>query len=377
MATAMRRHGPRRPDDAVPFGIRVAAAFAWRLLLLAAAVAVLAHVAATLRLVVVPAVLAVFLAVLLDPLKRRLERTPLPSGAAAAAAMVVFLLVIGGTFALLAPAVVDELDTLQADVEEGARQVLEWAGEGPLNTTDAQIEDVIAGATGRLEDNAGAVSSGVLSGAALVAEVIAGLLLAVILTFFFLKDGGRLWQWVLRRAGQDRRAGMEAIGERIWTTLGLYLRGVLIVAAFDAVFIGLALVLVGVPLALPLTVITFIAAFVPIVGAIVAGAAATLVALVSGGLDEALIVLAAVIVIQQLESQLLSPIVIGRAVALHPGVVLVAVTAGAVTFGVIGAAIAAPIAAVIKAATTVLATGNGEVAPPANEAEQKTTSKPA
>ncbi len=342
-----------------------------------AAVAVLAHVAATLRLVVVPAVLAVFLAVLLDPLKRRLERTPLPSGAAAAAAMVVFLLVIGGTFALLAPAVVDELDTLQADVEEGARQVLEWAGEGPLNTTDAQIEDVIAGATGRLEDNAGAVSSGVLAGAALVAEVIAGLLLAVILTFFFLKDGGRLWQWVLRRAGQDRRAGMEAIGERIWTTLGLYLRGVLIVAAFDAVFIGLALVLVGVPLALPLTVITFIAAFVPIVGAIVAGAAATLVALVSGGLDEALIVLAAVIVIQQLESQLLSPIVIGRAVALHPGVVLVAVTAGAVTFGVIGAAIAAPIAAVIKAATTVLATGNGEVAPPANEAEQKTTSKPA
>jgi len=347
--------GARRPDDAVPFVVRVGAAWAWRLLLIAAAVSAAAYAAAELRLLVLPAVVAVFLTVLLEPIKQRLVRAGMAAAAAALTALATFVLVFGAVFALLVPPVVDELDTLARDVEDGARRVLEWVSEGPLNADDTQVQAAFDGAIDRLQENVGAVGSGVLAGAALVVEMIAGLLLALVLTFFLLKDGDRLWRWILTRLRPPRRPTTDDLGRRIWATLGAYLRGIVIVALFDAVFIGLALVALGVPLALPLTVITFIGAFIPIAGAIAAGAAATLVALVTGGLDQALLVLAAVIVVQQVESQLLSPVVLGRAVKLHPGVVLMAVTAGAIIYGVIGAALSAPIAAVIRTAATAAA----------------------
>jgi len=347
--------GARRPDDSVPFGVRVGAAWAWRLLLIAAAVSAAAYAAAELRLLVIPAVVAVFLTVLLEPVKQRLMRAGMAAAAAALTALATFVLVFGAVFALLVPPVVDELDTLARDVEDGARRVLEWISEGPLNADDTQVQAALDGTVDRLQENFGAVGSGVLAGTALVVEMIAGLLLALVLTFFFLKDGGRLWRWILTRLRPLRRPTTDDLGRRIWATLGAYLRGIVIVALFDAVFIGLALVALGVPLALPLTVITFIGAFIPIAGAIAAGAAATLVALVTGGLDQALLVLAAVIVVQQVESQLLSPVVLGRAVKLHPGVVLMAVTAGAIIYGVIGAALSAPIAAVIRTAATAAA----------------------
>jgi len=359
---------PRRPEDSIPFGVRVGAAWAWRLLLIAAAVSAAAYAAAALRLLVIPAVAAVFLTVLLEPVKQRLVRAGMAAAAAALTALVAFVLVFGGVFALLVPPVVDELDTLGRDVEDGARRVLEWVSEGPLNADDTQVQAALDGTIDRLQENFDAVGSGVLAGAALVVEMIAGLLLALVLTFFFLKDGGRLWRWILMRVRPPRRPTTDDLGRRIWATLGAYLRGIVIVALFDAVFIGLALVALGVPLALPLTVITFIGAFIPIVGALVAGAAATLVALVTGGPDQALLVLAAVIVVQQVESQLLSPVVLGRAVKLHPGVVLMAVTAGAVLYGVVGAALAAPVAAVIRTAATAAAPDGDPGSEPAAEA---------
>ena len=365
--------GARRPDDAVPFVVRVGAAWAWRLLLIAAAVSAAAYAAAELRLLVLPAVVAVFLTVLLEPIKQRLVRAGMAAAAAALTALIGFVVVFGAMFSLLVPPVVDELDTLGRDVEDGARRVLEWVSEGPLNADDTQVQAAFDGAIDRLQENVGAVGSGVLAGAALVVEMIAGLLLALVLTFFLLKDGDRLWRWILMRVRPPRRPTTEDLGQRIWATLGAYLRGIVIVALFDAVFIGLALVALGVPLALPLTVITFIGAFVPIVGALVAGAAATLVALVTGGLDQALLVLAAVIVVQQVESQLLSPVVLGRAVKLHPGVVLMAVTAGAILYGVVGAALAAPVAAVVRTAATA-ATPDGA---PGSEPPAEATTGPA
>ena len=345
----MSARDAQRPDDVVPFGVRVAAAWAWRLLLIAAATGVAAYVAATLRLVVVPAVLAVFLTVLLEPFKHRLERAGMATALAALVALAAAVVVLGGLLALLIPPVVDELDTLTRDVEAGASRVVEWVAEGPLNAGDGDVSAVVD----RLRDNVDVLGSGVLAGATLLAEAVAALLLALVFTFFLLKDGRRLWRWVLSRVPARRRPAAAELGRRIWATLGAYLRGVLIVALFDAVFIGLALVVLGVPLALPLTVVTFIGAFIPIVGALAAGAAATLVALVTGGVDQALLVLAAVIVVQQVESQILSPVVLGRAVKLHPGIVLVSVTAGAVLYGVVGAALATPVAAIIGAAATV------------------------
>ena len=337
------------PADRVPVVVRVAAAWSWRLLLIAAAVVTVAYVAAELRLVVIPAVLALFLAIVLDPLHRLLQRVGLPGGLAAVGSLLAFLGVLAGLFALLVPPVVDELGTLGDSLEDGARQVVDWLAEGPLNASDAQIQGAVDDAIARARDNAGAIGGGVLTGASLVGEVVVGLLLTLVLTFFLLKDGDRLWAWLLDRAGPERRDGFENRGRVVRARLGAYLRGVSIVALFDAVFIGLALVVIGVPFALPLAVLTFVTAYVPIVGATVAGAAATLVALVAGGVDDALLVLAAVVVVQQVESQLLSPVVVGRAVHLHPAVVLLAVTAGAIVYGVIGAALAAPLAAVVQA----------------------------
>ncbi len=308
-----------------------------------------ASVAAELRLVVIPAVLAVFLTILLDPLNWRLKRVGVPRALAALASLAAFLAVAAAVIAVLVPPVVDELDTLATDLEEGARRVLDWLADGPLNASDAQIQEALDDAVERIRDNVGAIGGGVLTGAALVVELVAGVVLTIVLAFFSLKDGDRMWEWVLHHAGGDRRQRLEQHGRRVRARLGAYLRGVVIVALFDAVFIGLALVIIGVPLALPLAVLTFVTAFVPIVGATVAGAAATLVALVAGGLDDALLVLAAVVVVQQVESQILSPVVVGRAVRLHPAAVLVAVTAGAVVYGVVGAALAAPLAAVVTA----------------------------
>jgi len=159
---------PRRPEDSIPFGVRVGAAWAWRLLLIAAAVSAAAYAAAALRLLVIPAVAAVFLTVLLEPVKQRLVRAGMAAAAAALTALVAFVLVFGGVFVLLVPPVVDELDTLGRDVEDGARRVLEWVSEGPLNADDTQVQAAFDGAIDRLQENVGAVGSGVLAGAALV-----------------------------------------------------------------------------------------------------------------------------------------------------------------------------------------------------------------
>jgi putative heme transporter len=339
----------RDSAERVPVALRVAAAWSWRLLLIGAAIVAAAYVAAELRLVVIPAVLAFFLTIVLDPLHRRLRRAGLSRGLAAIASLLAFLGVLAGLFALLVPPVVDELGTLGDSLEDGARQVLDWLAEGPLNVSDAQIQGALDDAVARARDNAGAIGSGVLTGASLVGEIAVGLLLTMVLSFFLLRDGDRLWAWLLDRAGAERREDVERRGRLVRARLGAYLRGVTLVALFDAVFIGLALVVIGVPFALPLAVLTFITAYVPIVGATVAGAAATLVALVAGGVEDALLVLAAVVVVQQVESQLLSPVVVGRAVRLHPAVVLLAVTAGAIVYGVVGAALAAPLAAAVQA----------------------------
>jgi predicted PurR-regulated permease PerM len=173
--------------------------------------------------------------------------------------------------------------------------------------------------------------------------------LALVLLFFLLKDGERIWGWVIDLVPSGHRDDARAIGDRAWATLGGYLRGVTLVALFDAVFIALTLIVVGVPFVLPLALLTFIGAYVPIVGAFVAGLAAVLVALVALGTQAALVVAAAVVVVQQVESNFFQPVVMGRTVRVHPVAILLAVTAGGVVGGIIGAIIATPIVGVAAA----------------------------
>ncbi|MGH3001372.1 MAG: AI-2E family transporter [Gaiellaceae bacterium] len=202
----------------------------------------------------------------------------------------------------------------------------------------------------------------VLSGTMIAVELAVGTLLALFLLFFFLKDGDRIWAWVVRLFPGDARADVEAIGRRGWKVLGGYLRGVSIVALVDAVLIGGALAVLGVPFALPLALLTFLGGFLPIVGANLAGFAAAMVALVSDGLLTALVVAAVVLVVQQLEGHLLQPLIVGRSVRLHPVAILLAITAGGVLWGIPGAFLAVPLTAVSAAAASHLRTGSDALA---------------
>jgi len=307
------------------------------------------YIAARLRLVVLPVLLALVLTTLLYPSVRRLKARGVPAAAAA-------LLVLAGSLASFAvvvsavvPRAVDELDELDIGITGGIDIVQRWASEGVLGISGDQLDTWLQRAEEQVRDNASGIAQGAVSGATLLLEVIVGLSLALVLLFFLLKDGERIWGWVIDLVPSGHRDDARAIGDRAWATLGGYLRGVTLVALFDAVFIALALIVVGVPFVLPLALLTFIGAYVPIVGAFVAGLAAVLVALVALGTQAALVVAAAVVVVQQVESNFFQPVVVGRTVRVHPVAILLAVTAGGVLGGIIGAIIATPIVGVAAA----------------------------
>jgi predicted PurR-regulated permease PerM len=360
-------------ESAVPRPLRLAAAYSWRLLLVAAAGVLLALTLVELRLVVLAVVLALFATALLRPPAQWLRRRGWPDGAAALAALAGALLVLAGVLVTILPPFVDQLDELGGTLREGIEDVGDELLGGPGNATERGLDDYLDSAAAQLEENAEAVAGGLFSGALLLLEVVVGLALALVLTFFFLKDGERIWAWVVGVSPARARADLTEIGQRSWRTLGGYLRGVTLVALFDAAFIGLALVVLGVPAALPLAVLTFLGAYIPIAGAVLTGVAAVLVALVADGLVTAGLVAAAVIVVQQIESNLLHPVVVGRAVALHPVATLLALTTGGVVAGVVGAILAVPLAAVAAQAGGYLREGpeRPETAGAVPEADQE------
>ena len=307
------------------------------------------YIAARLRLVVLPVLLALVLTTLLYPAVGRLKARGVPAAAAA-------LLVLAGSLASFAvvvsavvPRAVDELDDLDLGITGGIDIVQRWASDGVLGISGDQLDTWLQRAEEQIRDNASGIAQGAVSGATLLLEVIVGLSLALVLLFFLLKDGERIWGWVIDLVPSGHRDDARAIGDRAWATLGGYLRGVTLVALFDAVFIALTLIVVGVPFVLPLALLTFIGAYVPIVGAFVAGLAAVLVALVALGTQAALVVAAAVVVVQQVESNFFQPVVVGCTVRVHPVAILLAVTAGGVLGGIIGAIIATPIVGVAAA----------------------------
>ena len=351
-AETRRRTAPRplpqaliKGDDAVPRGLAVASAITLRLLIVAGGVILVALGAARMMMVVLPVIISLLLATLLVPAARRLEDRGWRPAPAAATVTALALLVFFGLWALIIPGVLSQSDDLFINVQDGARQavsVLEPLGVG-REDVDKAIEDGLSSVQG------GAVANEVLSGAVLLTQWAAAVILIVVLTFFFVKDGARLWDWVLELFHEDRQPVLREVGERSWGALSAYVQGVFLVATIDAVLIGAALLIAGVPVAMPLIVLTFIAAFFPIVGAFVAGAAAVLVALVANGLGTALAILAVIVAVQQLEGNVFYPVVVGRKLQLHPVGILLALTAGGVLAGVVGAFLAVPVAAVTGA----------------------------
>ncbi len=337
---------PGAGRDRVPDPLRVAAAYSWRLLVVSAAAVVVALVVSRLWLVFLSLVLALFGTALLRPPVQALKARGWPPAAAAAGGLAAAFAVLAGLMLLVVPPFISQLEELGVSLRRGVNTVRDWLIEGPLDLSRRQLDEYVAEAADQLRQNSDAIIDGVLSGAQFAGSVVAAVAIALVVTFFFLKDGDDMVDWLIGVFGRRHEAALRDLGARIWETLSGYLRGMTAVALFDAVFIGLALAVIGVPAALPLAVFTFFGAYIPIVGAVVTGLAAVLVALVSLGLAEALVVLAAVAIVQQVESNLLQPLVMSRAVAVHPVAILLAVTAGGVLAGIPGALVAVPLTAV-------------------------------
>ena len=323
-----------------------AAAYSWRFLLVVAAVAVLVYGLVKLRLLVFPIIIALMLTTIVAPAAEWLTKRGVPRGLASLTLILGGLAAIVGLVVLLAPLVAGELGDVGTSLREGTDRVLRWLAEGPFEVSERDVDRFIDQAGEQISQSRGQIASGVVAGAIALIEVIAGILLTIVLLFFFVRDGDRINRWIESQFRDGNQQHAREMGVRAWAVLRGYVRGIVIIALFDGAVIGVTVLVIGAPLAAPLALITFFGAFFPIVGAVVAGVIAALVTLVTSGLSDALIVTAVTVVINQLEGDVLQPLVMGKSLNLHPVAILVALTAGGILAGVPGAFLAVPVAAV-------------------------------
>ncbi|OJF14236.1 AI-2E family transporter [Couchioplanes caeruleus] len=294
-----------------------------------------------------PLVVALLLTTLTWPPARFLRRHGWPPALAASLITVLFLLIGAGIVVLIAVPVASQSGELAEGVVDGIQQLREWAAGPPLRIGEDQVTSALDAAVARIQGSVGSIVSATVTGVGTIVNGLVTTVLALFLMFFFLKDGPRFLPWLTRQLPGRLSTDVPTVASRGWDTLGAFVRSQAFVGLLDAVFIGLGLWIVGVPLVLPLAVLTFVSAFVPIVGALFAGFVAVLIALVSNGWTDALIVLAIIIVVQQLEGNVFQPIVQSRGLGLHAAVVLLAVTLGGSLAGIVGSLLAVPVAALI------------------------------
>lgn len=328
-----------------------AAALSWRLIVVIAAVLLVAYLLRELQLIVVPLLLAMALTTVLAPPARWLQRVGFPPAAATATVFLTVFAGLAGLVTLFGVRLQAEFSDLGEDVERAREDIEDWLVDGPLELSREDIDEYVDQAGDWVGDNIEGIGSQALFGAQLLFEILAAIVLALVITFFFVKDANRIGDWAASKLPTERQRAGRAVALRAWETTGAYLRGTAIIGFADALFIGIGLWIIGVPLVLPLAIITWFAAFFPIVGATTAGLLAALVALVSGGVGEMILVLLLVIAVQQTEGNVLEPVVLGRVLRLHPVVIMVTLTAGAIVAGLLGALLAVPLTAVGIAAT--------------------------
>lgn len=313
-----------------------------RIVVIAAALLVVGWTIGQLWVIFFPVAMALVVTSLLQPPTAWLRTRGWPSALAASAVMLGFMAVVVGMVAILTPQVAGQAPEIAGSASAGLQNVRDWLTGGPLQLSDGQITRAISAVQDKLQESATAISSGVFSTISAATSAVVNIVVVLLLTFYFCKDGHRFAPWARALGGQ--RAG-EHVGEvllRAWSTLGGFIRTQTLVAFIDALIIGIGLAILGVELAIPLAVLTFFGGYIPIVGAFVSGAIAVLVTLVTNDPKDALIALLIVIAVQQLEGNVLSPILQGRNLNLHPAVVLLGVTAGGTLFGITGAFLAVP-----------------------------------
>ena len=297
--------------------------------------------------VIWPLVVALLLTTLTWPLARFLRNHRWPPALAASVVTVVALLVAVGVVVLIAAPVASQASELAKGVVDGIQQIREWASGPPLNIGDDQVTTAFDAAIDRIQNSVGSIVTATVTGVGTVVNGVVTTVLAIFLMFFFLKDGPRFLPWLTRQLPGRLAVDVPTVALRSWDTLGAFVRSQAFVGLLDAIFIGLGLWIVGVPLVLPLAVLTFVTAFIPVVGALFAGLVAVLIALVFNGPTDALIVLGIIIAVQQLEGNVFQPMVQSRGLGLHAGVVLLAVTLGGSLAGIVGSLLAVPVAALI------------------------------
>ncbi|NYT94886.1 AI-2E family transporter [Salinispora sp. H7-4] len=345
-----------RDDADVPHALRIGAAWSWRLLAIGIVAWALLRIVGQIRIVVIPLAIALLLSALLAPAVGWLLRARFPRSLATAVVLVGGLAAVIGTLTRVVNEFIQGVPELSEKSSQGVRQIQNWLQTGPLGLNDQQLDRYVDEAEAWLNENIDGLTSGALSTAATLAEVLTGTILVLFATFFFLRDGGRIWRFLVRLVPVNARWKVDDAGQAAWRTLGAYVRATVLVAFIDALGIGIFLVIFEIPFAFPLAALIFLASFIPIIGATLSGGVAVLIALVDSGPITALIILGVVIGVQQLEGHVLQPLIMGRAVAIHPLAVIVGIAAGVVLAGITGALIAVPLIAVLNTAVRRLAT---------------------
>jgi predicted PurR-regulated permease PerM len=368
-------------DQSLPRGILIAGAWSWRLLVIGAVCAVIIFLIVQLRLIVIPVLVAILVSALLVPLVNVLHRHRWPRWLAIALAMVGTILVVAALVFFAVQQIRGEFSDLQKQGVAAYEGLREWLSGPPLNLSDSQLNSYLAQIGHAIQQDSQVLISGALSIGSTLGHVVAGLLLALFSTLFILIDGKGIWAWIVRIFPKRARSAVDGAGKTGWITLGNFVRVQILVASIDAVGIGLGAFFLGLPLVIPIAVLVFLGSFIPVVGAVLTGILAVVVALIYHGWIAAVIMLAVVLLVQQIEGHVLQPLIMGTAVKVHPLAVVLAVAAGSFLAGIPGALFAVPFAAVLNVMVHYIAGGawrasSPDGSPPAEGSLWQTVPRP-
>jgi predicted PurR-regulated permease PerM len=359
---------PADPDariaGSIPLSVRIAGAWSWRILGVVALIWIAILLVAALHTVVIPVLVATLLSGLLTPLKNAMTRRGVPGWLAVLITFLGTLAVIVGLIVLVVMTFRTGLGGFEEKIVQGYKNLITLLKTSPLGISDADVHRWLTSVTTTISKNSGTILAGALSGATVVGDILIGLLLSLFVTLFFLIDGAGIWGWCVRLAPKRARAAVDGAGKAAWLSIREYSRIQIVVALIDAVGIGLVAFLLHLPFYIPIAVLVFLTAFIPFVGAIVGGGLAIVVALVYGGPFAALIMLAGVIGVNQLEAHVLQPLLMGGAVRLHPVAVVLTVATGSLLAGIAGAVFAVPFVAAMNSAVKYIAGGEWKNEPP-------------
>ena len=338
----------RDHDAAVSFGVRVAAAWTWRLLLLGLGVYVLGRIFQRVELVAFSFVLALFFTAVLHPLERFFRRIPGPRSVSAGVAVLVGLVLLAGVGSFVVWQISEHSTQLGDQISKLVEQTQDWLINGPLHLQKSDIEGIADSIKKAVQQHQSELISGAIATVRTVVEALGALLLILLSTFFLLRDGDQIWKWALRLFPSAAQPRVDVAGRAGWRTVGGYMRGQVLIALFHGISVTIVLFILQVPLAGALGVLIFLGSFIPLVGLTVTGAFAVAVALLEHGFGAAIAVAIAIVVLVQLEAHLLQPFIMSRSVEVHPLAIALAVLTGTVLAGIVGALLAVPLVAFLN-----------------------------